>query len=77
MAEMKLIKTAVYEKTVHMLYADGPTKAESTEWVEMRLKSEGSDNRRIAAIHKSALQQLRALIAAENRRLESLEDHIP
>ncbi|MGO9697767.1 MAG: hypothetical protein ACLPX7_00715 [Xanthobacteraceae bacterium] len=74
---MKLVATTVTGPFVHLLYADAATKEQATEWVEMHLKAEGDDNRRLGVIQQAALQQLRALLTAENRRFESLSDRLP
>ena len=74
---MKLIETAVRGPMVRMLYADAPTKEQATEWMEMVVKVEGDDNRRLGVIHQAVLQRLRALLASENRRFESLSDQLP
>lgn len=73
---MKLIETTVRDGTVRLLYANGPTKDESSEWVEMRLRSEGDDNRRLGAIQRVALLRLRALIDAEMTRFGILSGQI-
>jgi len=74
---MKLIETTISGPFVRLLYADAATKEQATEWVEMRVKAEGDDNRRLGVIHQAAVHRLRALVDAENQRFQSLSDHIP
>lgn len=73
---MKLIETTVKGPLVRMLYADAATKDQATEWMEMVVKAEGDDNRRLGVIHQAALRRLTALIAAENKRFQSLSDQL-
>lgn len=73
---MKLIETAIHGETVRLLYGDGPTKDESSQWVELQTKLEGDDNRRLGVIQKAALLRLRALIDAEMSRFHTLSDQI-
>jgi hypothetical protein len=71
---MQLIETKVLLGFVQLLYADGPTKEQSTEWVECRVKSEGDDNRRLGVVQANALRRVQALIAEENKRFGALAD---
>jgi hypothetical protein len=71
---MKLIETLIRDGTVRLLYADAPAKDEASEWLEMQLKAEGDDNRRIGVIQKDALLRLRVLIDAEMTRFGKLSD---
>jgi len=73
---MKLIETVIREGTACLLYADAPTKDQASEWVELRMKSEGDDNRRLGVIQKAALLRLRALIDEEMTRFGILSDQI-
>ncbi|HLH12437.1 MAG TPA: hypothetical protein VKV77_11240 [Methylovirgula sp.] len=73
---MKLRETAIRGETVRLLYADAPTKDEASEWVELQMKLEGDDNRRLGVIQKAALLRLRALIDEEMTRFGRLSDQI-
>lgn len=73
---MKLIETLVSRETVRLLYGDGATRDESSEWVEMQVKVAGDDNRRLGVIQKDALQRVRKLLNAENERHQSLADSL-
>jgi hypothetical protein len=73
---MKLREIAVRDGIVQLLYADATTKDESSEWVEIRLKAEGDDNRRLGVIQKAALLRLQALIDEETNRFRKLSDQI-
>jgi hypothetical protein len=73
---MKIIEIVIRDGIVRLLYADAPTKEEASEWVEIQLKAEGDDNRRLGVIQKDALLRLRALIDAEMLRFGKLSDQI-
>jgi hypothetical protein len=73
---MKIIETVIRDGIVRLLYADAPTKDEASEWVEMQLKAEGDDNRRLGVIRKAALLRLQALIDAEMTHFGKLSDQI-
>ena len=73
---MQLVETIVRDGSVQMLYADDATKEQATEWVELRVKSDGGDNRRLGVIQKDALQRVQALIDGEMTRFGTLSDQI-
>ncbi len=73
---MKLIETVIHGETVRLLYADAATKDEAVEWVELQMKSEVDDNRRLGVVHQAVLLRLQAFIDAEKTRFRSLSDQI-
>lgn len=75
-ANLKLIETTVAGPMVRMLYADKAPKEQAAQWVEIFVKSEGDDNRRLGVIQKDALQCVQTLLNAENNRLRCLADSL-
>lgn len=75
-AKLNLIEMTVSGPSVRLLYADGATREQATEWVEMALKLEGDDNRRLGVIQKDALDRLRTLYDEEMIRIRLLSNQI-
>lgn len=74
---MQLIEMTISGDFVRLLYGDGATKEESTEWCELKMRAPAGDNRRLGAAQKDALLRVQALIAAEMTRFRMLSDQIP